>query len=47
MFGSLVNGSVLAGSGSGFSNSNGTFLEGLLKSVVWGTVVLAQIEVHE
>lgn len=44
---SLINGSVLAGGGGGFSDSNGAFLEGLLKSVVWGTVVLAQIEVHE
>jgi len=47
VFSSLINGSVLAGGGGGFSNSNGTFLEGLLESVVWGTVVLAQIEVHE
>lgn len=47
MFSSLVNSGVLAGSGGGFSNSGSAFLEGLLESVVWGSVVLAQIEVHE
>jgi hypothetical protein len=45
--GSLINSGILAGSRGGFGNSNSTFLEGLLESVVWGTVVLAQIEVHE
>lgn len=46
MFGSLVNGGIVA-RGSGRFSGSGTFLEGGLKSVVWGTVVLAEVEVHE
>jgi len=47
MFGSLVDGSVLGRSRSGGFNGSGDFLERGLKSVVWGTVVLAEVEVHE
>lgn len=46
MFGSLINGGIVA-RGSGRFSGSGTFLEGGLKSVVWGTVVLAEVEVHE
>jgi len=47
MFGALVDGGILGRSGSGGFNGSGDFLERGLKSVVWGTVVLAEVEVHE